>query len=301
MSDVLTRAGCFVAIILLGFLLRRLGVFQKENFAVLSKVAIKITLPAAIVTNFAGMEIDYGMLAIVGVGFGCGVLYMIIAFLLHLRHPANQRAFYVLNTPGYNIGCFTMPFAQTFLGPLGVVTTSLFDTGNAFVCLGGAYGVAAMIKDGGGFSVKRLLKALLTSVPFMCYIVMMTLGFARISLPQPVLSFAKIISDANAFVAMFMLGVGFEIGGDKKHLGAIMKVVTVRYTVAAVLALVCYFLLPFSLEIRKALVILVFSPIGAAVPAFTQELKEDVGLSSAINSICIVISIVIIVALLILM
>lgn len=298
MLDVLTRAGCFVAIILLGYLLKRFGVFQKENFAVLSKVAIRITLPAAIVTSFAGMSIDPAMLGIVALGFGGGVIYMIIGFLLHLRKPANERAFFVLNMPGYNIGCFTMPFAQSFLGPLGVIVTSLFDAGNAFVCLGGAYGVASMIKDGGGFSAKRLFKTLLTSVPFMCYIIMVTLNLCKITLPAPVLSFAQIIANANAFVAMFMLGVGFELGSDRKQLGAILKVVIVRYAVATVLACVFYFLLPVDAEIRKALVILVFSPIGAAVPAFTQELKEDVGLSSAINSVCIIISIVVIVALL---
>ena len=47
--------------------------------------------------------------------------------------------------------------------------------------------------------------------------------------------------------------------------------------------------------------ILAFSPIGSAVPGFTAELKSDVGLSSAINSISIVISIVIIVTLLLVM
>ena len=70
---------------------------------------------------------------------------------------------------------------------------------------------------------------------------------------------------------------------------------------AAVLALCYFFLLPFELEVRQALVILAFSPIGSAVPVFTAELKGDVGLSSAANSIAIVISIVIIVALLLVM
>lgn len=298
MLDVLTRAGCFVGIILLGFVLRKIGVFQKENFAVLSKLAIRITLPAAIVTSFAGMQIDPTMLGIVLLGFGCGVLYMAVAFVMHLRQPADKRAFFVLNLPGYNIGCFTMPFAQNFLGPMGVIVTSLFDVGNAFVCLGGAYGVASTIKSGVGFSPKRLFKTLLTSVPFVCYIIMVALNLCRISLPAPVVSFAQTIGNANAFVAMFMLGVGFELSSDRKQLGAIAKVVLVRYSIAAVLAVLFYFVLPFDLEIRKALVILVFSPIGAAVPAFTQELKEDVGLSSAINSVCIVISIVVIVTLL---
>jgi predicted permease len=191
-----------------------------------------------------------------------------------------------------------MPFAQSFLGPLGVIVVSLFDVGNAFVCLGGAYGAASIIKDGGGFSAKRLFKTLLTSVPFVCYIIMVTLNLCRVTLPGFVVSFAQTIANANAFVAMFMLGVGFELSSDRKQLGAILKVVIVRYAVAAVLACLFYFLLPVAPEIRKALVILVFSPIGAAVPAFTQELKEDVGLSSAINSMCILISIVIIVTLL---
>ena len=64
------------------------------------------------------------------------------------------------------------------------------------------------------------------------------------------------------------------------------------------MALAYYYLLPFSLEVRQTLVILAFSPIGSTVPIFTAELGEDVGLSSTINSIAIVISIVIIVTLL---
>ena len=55
------------------------------------------------------------------------------------------------------------------------------------------------------------------------------------------------------------------------------------------------------MQIRQALVILAFSPIGSAVPAFTEELKGDVGLSSAVNSISMVLSIAIIVALLAIM
>ena len=84
-------------------------------------------------------------------------------------------------------------------------------------------------------------------------------------------------------------------------MGSIIKILAIRYGLATVLALVCYFLLPFTLEVRQALVILVFSPIGSAVPPLTAELKGDVGLSSAINSIAIVISIVVIVALLFVM
>ena len=298
MLEILTRAGSFIAIIVLGFLLKKIGVFKEEDFSVLSKICIRITLPAAIITSFAGKEIDPSLLVLLFLGMGCGVLYILVGFLLNLRSSREKRAFEVLNLPGYNIGAFTMPFAQSFLGSMGAIIASLFDVGNAFVCLGGSYGVASLVKDGNGFSVKRLFQKLLTSVPFLCYVTMLVLNIARISLPDPVGSLAQIIGNANPFMAMFMIGVGFELTSDRSKLGTVIRIVSVRYVIAAALAVVCWFALPFSEEIRKALVILVFSPVSAAVPAFTQELKEDVGLSSSINSICIVISIVVIVALL---
>lgn len=298
MQDVLVRAGCFVAIIILGFVLRRIGFFKENAFEVLSKIVIKITLPAAIVKSFSGTAFDSSMLVLIALGFGGGVVYALAAFLVNLKKPKEQRAFDVLNLPGYNIGVFAMPFISSFLGPAGVVATSVFDTGNAFICLGGTYGVASSIKAGSGFSFKRIFKALGTSVPFLTYIIMMVLALIQLRLPAPVLECANIISSGNAFLAMLMIGVGFKLEAKGEQIGHLVKIVVMRYAIAAALAAVFYFLLPLSLEVRQTLVLLAFAPIGAAVPGFTAELKEDTGLSSAINSVCIVISIIIMVALL---
>ncbi len=298
MLDVIIRAGSFVAIIVLGFVLRKIGFFKEEDFGTLSKIAIRITLPAAIVSNMAGREIDLSMLSITALGFLGGVLYMVVAFLLNLKQSKEKRAFEVLNLPGYNIGNFSLPFVQNFLGPVGVVATSLFDVGNAFVCLGGAFGIASMIQDGSGFSIKRLLKSMGKSIPFLCYLIIVPLNLLQVQLPTMVLQFAGIISNANAFLAMLAIGVGFQLSGDRNQIGTILKIVLVRYSIAAALAAIFYYLLPFSLEVRQTLVILAFSPIGSAVPPFTRELGGDVGLSSAINSICIICSICIMVLLL---
>ena len=95
---------------------------------------------------------------------------------------------------------------------------------------------------------------------------------------------------------------GFKLElSDKKQVGTIVKLLSIRYSLATVFSLIFYFLLPFDLEVRQALVILAFSPIGSAVPGFTEQLKGDVGLSSALNSFAMVISISITVALLLMM
>lgn len=298
MLDILTRAGCFVAIILLGYTLRRTGVFGPETFGVLSKVVMKITLPAALIASAAGKPIDASMLTIALLGLGGGLIYIAAGWLLQLKGSRSEKAFYIQNIPGYNIGTFALPFTQSFLGPVGVLTTSIFDLGNAIICFGASFSVAQAVKEGGRADFRRILRTAVTSLPFLTHVLMVILNLNSLTPPKPILTLAEILGGGNACLAMLMIGVSMNISADKSKIGTMVKVLSARFGIAAILALCYYYLLPFSMEIRQTLVILAFSPIGSTVPIFTAELKEDVGLSSTINSIAIVISIVIIVTLL---
>lgn len=297
------KAAVFVAIIALGYVLKRIGFFKEEDFGVISKIVLKIALPAAIVSNFSkssGIEVSLLFLSLLG--FLGGAIYVEAAFVLSAGARKKERPFLIQNLSGYNIGNFTMPFAQSFLGTSGVVATSLFDAGNALVCLGGSYSIARAAKDGEEkISIRPVLKTLIKSVPFDTQLIMVILTLLHIKLPSPVVSFAGVIANANAFLAMLMIGVGFKLSGDCKQIGEIVKILSVRYGIAALLAVLCFVFLPLKLEYRQALVILFFSPIASSSPAFTAELKEDVGLSSAVNSISIVISMTIITGALMLM
>lgn len=302
MLDILLRAASFIAIIILGYFLKKIGFFKQEDFSILSKITIRITLPCAIITSFAGKTINPALLSLSFMAIGCGLIYIMTAFLMNRKNSREQQSFEMLNLPGYNIGTFVIPFAQSFLGAMGVIAVSLFDIGNAVICLGGAYSLAAMVKDGNGFSAKRIFAALARSVPFVTYMIMLLTNLFQLAVPAFILSVAGIGANANAFMAMLMIGVGFKLElSDKKQVGTIIKLLSIRYSFATLFSLVFYFLLPFALEVRQALVILAFSPIGSAVPGFTEQLKGDVGLSSALNSFAMVISITITVILLLVM
>lgn len=295
MADILIKAGAFASIIVLGYLLRRLGFFKKEDFYILSKIVLKITLPAAIVYNFSTMEIDSSMLSVCLFGLAGGVVLMGAAWIVNTGKPKVRKSFDVLNVAGYNIGNFTMPFIQGFLGTTGLAAASLFDTGNSFVCLGGAYSIAmAALKPGQKQTVRKLIQPLLRSVPFLAYMIMTVLTLCHIRLPRIAVSFAQTIGGANAFLALFMVGIGFQLSLEKEKLASIFRILSVRYGISIVLAVVFYCFAPFELEIRQAFAILVFSPIASAAPAYTGELGLDVGLSSVINSLSVVISIILI-------
>ena len=287
-----------MAIIILGHILRRTGFFGPETFGVLSKIVMKITLPAAILSSAAGKPIDAGMLTLALVGLAGGIVYIGIGAIVTCRSTRQQKAYYIQNLPGYNVGTFALPFTQSFLGPVGVLTSSIFDLGNAFICFGGAFSVARAVKEGGKADFRRVLTAPLTSLPFLTYALMAFLNLNHLNPPGMIVSFAQILGGANAFLAMLMIGVGLNLTIDRNKLGIMARVLSLRFGVAALLALGCYYLLPFALDVRQTLVILVLSPFTSTVPVYTAELQEDVGLASAINSVSIVISIVIIVALL---
>jgi predicted permease len=188
MQDILIQAVCYVSIIILGHTLRKRGFFGKEVFPVLASITLKITLPAAIIASANGKTIDAAMLLLPVLGFGCGVLYILAAIALHRRASKEQRAFAILNLPGYSIGSFAMPFPQGFLGPVAVLATSLFDIGNAFICLGTTLAIAITVKAGEGFQWRRIFQSLSRSVAFLTYLVMTLLALIGWELPSPVIS-----------------------------------------------------------------------------------------------------------------
>ncbi len=305
MSQILIQSGCFICVILMGSFLRKIGFFQESDFRLLANIALKVTLPASIICNFNGREISAAMLGFSVLGFALGVLYIMLAGLTHIHADREKRAFAVLNCSGYNIGSFTMPFAQGFLGATGGVVTSLFDVGNAFISLGVCYSIASLIKGNDGrlspaAVVTSILGKLVRSVPFDVYLIMSALSLLRITLPSPMISFAQVIANANAFVAMLAIGVGLKLSGDISQIRSLGRMLILRYTVALMVSLFCFFLLPLPLIYRQTLAIIVFSPVTSAALPFTAELKGDTGLSSAMNSISIIISIVCMIAVILL-
>lgn len=302
MGTVLIKAAIFLCMILLGILLRRIGFFKKEDFSLIAKIVINITLPCAVITNFAGMELDFSLLILSAFGFGCNLLLMGAGVLAARGKSRLDRAYNIVNYTGFNIGCFSMPYIQSFLGASGAVAACLFDAGNAVVCTGGSYAFASvMLGKGNRSPVAAFFKKLFRSIPLDTYLLMLLLAALGWKLPAPVVDFAGIVGGGNAFLAMLMIGVGFEIHLDRSRLRSLLLHLAVRFSICGLLALLCYFAVPLPLEVRQLLCILLFSPIASASPAFTGMLGGDAELASTANSISIVIGITVMTALILLM
>ena len=263
---------------------------------VIKKIMIYITLPAAIIANFAAIpSIQPSLAAVAVLGIAVDTAMMGLGAFLTRRDGKGRQVLYMLNLPAYNIGTFCLPFIQSFLPAMGSVAACVFDVGNSMMCTGGSYAFVSEYVSGSkkGIDLRNFAKRLLTSPPLMTYVVMFVLSLARVPVPDQVLAFIEPISSANPFIAMLMLGLLFHLELKRAYLGEIFRILAWRYAFAAVLSCGIYFLLPFELVIRQTLILVCFGPISAIAPAYTGMCGGDEGLASCANSISIIGSMII--------
>ena len=87
---------------------------------------MNITLPCAVINSFAHFEMDYSLIAAVFLGLFGNLMMLFVSLMLTRGDTPATKIFYIFSLAGYNIGCFTLPFAQAFLTPFAVVGLCMF-------------------------------------------------------------------------------------------------------------------------------------------------------------------------------
>ena len=296
MLDVILRASFFFGMIVLAYILKKVGVVRKSDAEALGRIIMNITLPAAILTSFRTYVFDISIMLITLVGFLSTIFMSALGYLISMKKSREERIFYMLNLPAYNIGNFTLPFVSGFLGAVGTVATCLFDMGNALMCVGGNLVVTELAVDGRkkGRSIPLSLLSVFTKPSVAVYTLMTILAVIGVKLPDIVFDFAASISPANGIIAMFMIGIMFEFTFSKENLKEVVIVNVLRLAFAALIAYFFYFLTDFSYEVRKAAAITAFAPISSAAGAFCQDLKGNQELKGFASTLSIMLSLIII-------
>ena len=297
MLVVLSKAIAFVLIILIGYMCKRRGVFAPTDYQLVSKIVLNITLPCAVISSFAHFQLDLSLLAAVALGLSGNCVMIFVALMLTRRETLAAKIFYIFSLAGYNIGCFTLPFAQAFLTPFAVVALCMFDVGNSIMCTGMTYALTASCigyADGrkDRFSMKSIAEKLLHSVPFVVYISMLLLALAGVKFPQSVYTFTDIVGAANPFLSMLMIGMMFEIKLDKQAMGYVKELFSVRYLISLACAGAFIYFAPFKQEVNYVIALAFMAPCTIIGPIFVEKLGGNVQLASLFNSMTIITSVI---------
>lgn len=294
LEAVLLRASGFLIMIVLGYGLKRIGLFSLKDSELLGKLILKITLPMTIVSNFRTLQLDASFLTSIGLGFGVNFAVIGLILFITRKMAPPKRAFYMINTAGYNIGLCTLPYLQSFFAPEAVAVVCMFDVGNAIMCFGITFTIAMMISKGrGNVSRGEIVRTLFSSMPFVTYLIMITLCALNLRLPSPVYDIAGMIGQANGFLAMILIGILFEPKINKSELRDMLGVFSLRMVTGTIFAVLIYQFLPLPLLHRQVLCVVVFSPILSVAPLYTERCGYNRGPAAVLNSLMLPFSMVV--------
>ena len=93
MAQVLLKASAYVFVIALGYILKRLRFFKPDDYKLILKITLNITMPAAVITNFAAFEFDFSLLFAVLLALGSNVLLWGLGYLFSMKKDATCACF----------------------------------------------------------------------------------------------------------------------------------------------------------------------------------------------------------------
>lgn len=289
METILVKAAGLALMIFAGYGLKRLGVFRTEDAKVISRIVVHLTLPAALITGFRTFHFDASYLALIVIALVSNFALLGVGLRRTRGGDLAARGLYALNVSSYNIGCFVLPFVQSFLPPEALVGVSMFDAGNCPVNSGVAYAIVSARSSGQRVRLGFVLDKLVHSVPFMTYLTLMVLSILGITLPEPVYQVASTVGSANTFLAMVMIGMLFEVRVEKEDRRLILEILAVRYGCSLAMAALVW-VLPLPLLIRQVSVLAMMAPIPSVTMVYCEKCGCKPSLYGVLNSLSIAVS-----------
>lgn len=293
MSEIQSTAISFVVLILLSNILKQRGVLKVEDKNFLGSILINICLPCVIINGFRGFQYDSSLFFAIFLCMGISIFALILGYAVTRKQGRDSKIVHMMTSCGYNIGIFTVPFVSSFLSPVAVVSTLMFDIGNAIFVFGLLAAVTSYVVDHDTRNpIPALLKKLFSTPPFIVYMIMLICIAGNITLPEGFYTFVELGASGTSFLAMVLIGIMIDIEIDRSERKEILSAIVLRYSVSAMSVLIIYMLPMYDMEVKKALMIAAVSPVSTASVVLAQKLNCKSTLIGAVSSLSIVISIV---------
>jgi predicted permease len=282
-------------IILMGYLLKRLGIFQEAGGEILAKAALNFTLPAVILLNIPKVAIDGTNILLPFIGLGCSALMALIGVFVFRGQSAPDRGLSMTAASGYNIGLFAIPLVAGLYGPAGIARFALFDLGNAFAIFGLSWFLAwyySPCRNEQNFGIRGITKMFFGSIPFLAYLAAIAMNLTGLHIEGFAARFLEVPAAMNRGVSLLALGVLLRFRFPGETWKAILPSLVLRYSFGITVGGVLLFLLPIGVEYRVSVAGALIMPVGLAVIPYAVRWGYDRDRAAAILNLGIPVSFV---------
>jgi malate permease and related proteins len=290
--DVLFERIAPLLILVLGFLIRRLKVVDKEAADVLIKLSFNVFVPATILLSLLGMKLSRELIIIPVAGAVIALLSFGIGFLLKgfVSDDRKTQGSFILGCGMTNQAMFSYPFFLAYLGAAGLSYVAFYDLGQALIGFSVAYFIAASFGSGKVDALKIMRKIML--FPFIwAFALGLLLNYFNLGqIIEPVNPLLKMLGSSTAPVTMLALGIFLE--PRIKNLKAMTTLLSVKFIAMPILAIAFVTLL--SVQGLEKTTIILASTMPSAMTAlfYSVEEKLDTEFCAAYLSAAIIIGVI---------
>lgn len=270
-----------IAMILLGYVLKRTNVLKPEDAVSLNKIVINIAIPSLIF--LAIYKVNLSILPVVApiplICISVGITSGLIAYLiLKVRNYPNKTIWSVVSTSAlFNSGFLGYPVVLGVFGTNGFIRAIFYDLGSMILFI--SFGIFFLLMLGGKYS--DILKRSLLFPPLWGIILGLLLNFLNIPLGYVIPQTLTYLSGAAIPLIMISLGLSMEFRGIKEHIGLASLVSSIKLGIAPLIAFIIVLILGMG-GLEKSVTVLeagMPSAMLALVLAITYEL--DIKVSAA--------------------
>lgn len=290
MYDIFFQTGLFLLYILIGYLLKKIKLLNKEDAQVLATIIMNITLPCLFFSSANGLKLDFNFLIFMFLGCLANVLLMVAGFIVSYKENRLMQGTYMIACSGYDVGNFILPFVSVFFPRLGVMYLCSFNITNVIISMGVTYAIASYyVYHQSQMGIKTFFKNLFSSVSFDVYILIIIISCFHITVPESIIKVTSSIGSVNSFLVMTMIGLKLELNIKKSDIKQLIQILVIRFLGAVILSAITYSL-SIPILAKHILTITYFAPLVSVSSVYTKKLGYDGDIVVNANLISIIIS-----------
>ena len=287
MLDVLSATVPIFLVVAVGFLGTRLGMFAREDMAVLNRFVVKIALPLLVFVNVSGRSFTEIFNPAYLLTYAVAALAMFAAahaWVAARREPAMRAPYLGMALGGTNNGFIGMAIFLIALPEVAGIAVGMDMVVDNVLIIPLTLFLAERVAHAGSGSalttLTRSLRSVATQPMVIAIVAALLLNALGLTLPPVLDRSVHLLAQASSGVALFAIGgllVGLRMGG---MLGDVLFAVGGKLLVMPALAwgLVLAFeaigLPPMPTELKAAAVITAALPTFSIVPAFASRHGE---------------------------
>jgi predicted permease len=294
MNPAIRQTLPILSLVVVGFLLRQVGLLRTGDNQVMARLIINITLPAVIFLSIARANVTPATMALLGlcgvvVSLGLSLTSTALTSYLHLERQV--AGVIILASMIINLGFFLFPVFLTVYGQEGISRLAAFDLGNSIVAHSYGFFLATRYGKRPPVGLWNSLRRVL-SLPVLWAVLMgLVVNLLHIPISSFLLNMLEPLAVANIPLAMLTLGAFIQL--RYTHLPLMGLAVALRMGGGFLLGQACVFFAHLQGLDRVAVSMGSAMPVGVAVMVYSVSEGLDAEFAAGTISLSILVGLAI--------